>query len=80
MAKNQTKVQAGRIGGLMKAARHSPNELTAAARAGFLARFAREADPEGLLPEEERLRRADAHMRAHMARLALRSAEARRKR
>ncbi|NJD65648.1 MAG: hypothetical protein FIB00_10455 [Chloroflexi bacterium] len=68
------------MGGLSKAARHSPDELTAHARAGFLARFEREADPDGVLDPAERARRADALKRAHMARLALASVQARRRR
>lgn len=77
--KNPTKVLAGRIGGLTKASRYSAQELTAPAREGFLARFEREADPDGVLSPEERSRRAEALRRAHMARLALKSAQARRK-
>lgn len=79
MSKNQAKVLAGRIGGLTKAARHRPEELTAAARVGFNERFVREVDPDGLLSPEERARRAEAAKRAHMARLAMKSAMARRK-
>ena len=52
-------------------------ETTRAAREAFLARFIREVDPEGVLPEPERLRRAEAARRAYFARLALRSAERR---
>lgn len=52
----------------------------APARKGLEAKFEREADPEGVLPPEERRRRA-AHLRtAHMQRLALRSAQVRRER
>jgi hypothetical protein len=47
------------------------------ARRGFLARFERQVDPEGKLPPEERQGRAEHAMRAHMQRLALRSAKAR---
>jgi len=54
-------------------------ETTAKARAAFLAKFDREADPEGVLPPEERQRRAESLRRAHFARLALASAKARRK-
>ncbi len=78
-SKNQAKVLAGRIGGLTKAARHDGETLTAAARAGFLKRFEIEVDPNGVLTPEERSRRADAARRAHMARLAMRSAMARSK-
>lgn len=51
---------------------------TAGAREGFLARFLREVDPEGVLDPAERLRRAESARKAHMARLALASARARR--
>jgi len=52
---------------------------TQAARDGFYARFERQVDPEGLLPPEERQRRA-AHLRkAYMLRLSLASARARRR-
>lgn len=66
----------GRIGGYAKAAKYSPEQLTGAARAGFLQRFEPQ-DP--LLSEEERQRRAQAALKAHMARLARLSALARRK-
>lgn len=47
------------------------------ARSAFLARFEKEADPEGVLPPEERARRAQNLRRAYMYRLALKSARAR---
>jgi hypothetical protein len=52
---------------------------TAPARAGFLRRFETQVDPDGRLTLEERSRRAESAMKAHMARLALRSAKARQK-
>jgi hypothetical protein len=59
-------------------ARHDPQEITAGARAGFLAKFLREVDAEAPnLPETERLRRAEHKLRAHMRRLALASSKAR---
>lgn len=70
----------GRVGGFTKASRYPPGELTRAARAGLLARFEREVDPDRLLPLDERLRRVEAARRAHMARLALFSARKRAKR
>jgi hypothetical protein len=54
-------------------------ETTAKARAAFLAKFERDADPEEALPPEERRRRAESLRRAHFARLALASVKARRK-
>jgi len=59
-------------------ARNDPEAITANARAAFLAKFEREADPECVLPPEERRRRAEHLRSAHFARLALASAKARR--
>jgi hypothetical protein len=53
---------------------------TAAARQALLDKFEREVDPEGVLPEHERAKRADSARRAHYARMAFESAKARRKR
>jgi hypothetical protein len=61
-------------------ARNDPVEITAKARAAFLASFERAVDPEGVLPPEERRRRAEHLRSAHFARLALASAKARRRR
>jgi hypothetical protein len=47
-------------------------------RKGFLARFEREVDPDGVLPEAERARRAEHARRAYMQKLALASAATRR--
>ena len=53
----------------------------APAWAGFVAKFLREVDPDGRLPEEERQRRARSLMAAHNARAARnRSKKARQKR
>jgi hypothetical protein len=51
---------------------------TAPARAGFRAKFERQVDPDNRLTPEERSRRADRLMRAHMLKLAAKSADARR--
>lgn len=70
----------GRIGAHLLHATHDSRRLTARARAVFLAGFERQVDPDGLLPADERRRRA-AHARAaHFARLARRSAMVRAKR
>jgi hypothetical protein len=53
---------------------------TAEARRGFNARFEREVDPHDELSPEERARRAEYARKAHMQRLALKSARARRRR
>jgi hypothetical protein len=49
------------------------------AQAGLVAKFEREVDPEGKLPPAERTRRAEHARRAHMAKLSLASAKARRR-
>ncbi len=59
-------------------AEHDAQEITANARASFLAKFEREVDPAGVLPLEERRRRAEHLRHAHFARLARASARVRR--
>ncbi len=75
-----TPAQRGRIGAhvswsrtIDRAARTEPG------RKGFLARFEREVDPDGVLPEGERVRLAEHARKAHMQKLALISAARRRK-
>ena len=51
---------------------------TAPARKAFMERFEHEVDPKGVLPKEERQRRAQAAKKAHFAKLALKSARKRR--
>ena len=46
---------------------------TRPAREAFLRRFEHEVDPEGKLPPDERRRRADHALRAHMLRLRKRA-------
>ena len=69
----------GRIGAHRLHALYDSRELTAPARAAFLARFEREVGPSGTLPEEERRRRAEHARKAHFSRLARLSAIARRR-
>jgi hypothetical protein len=57
-----------------------PSAHTERARAAFNDRFEREADPGGVLSPAERSRRAEHLRKAYFTRLALRSAQARRKR
>lgn len=45
---------------------------TAPARAAFLAKFENQVDPDRVLPEAERQKRADHALKAHMAGLRLR--------
>jgi hypothetical protein len=70
----------GRIGAHVQHSRHDRRETTARARSQFLARFEREVDPEGSLPEPERRRRAEYARKAYFAWLALASARTRSKR
>ncbi len=56
-----------------------PSARTEPARRALLDRFEREVDPDGLLSAEERARRAGHARKAYFTRLALRSAQARRK-
>ncbi len=51
---------------------------TAPARDAFLEGFKEAVDPDGVLEPDERARRAKHALKAHMARLALKSAQARR--
>ena len=52
-----------------------PNAVRA--QAGLLAKFADQVDPDRVLPEDVRLRRAEAARRAHMQRLAFMSSKSR---
>ena len=72
---------AGRIGAHVSWAR-TPDRTkrTQPARDAFDARFEREVDPDGTLDPVERALRAAAARKAYFARLALKSAQARRKR
>jgi len=69
----------GRIGAFITHSRHDARETTRAARAAFANRFEDQVDPDRVLPEAERLRRAESARKAHFARLALASARARAK-
>jgi len=69
----------GRIGAHALHSQYDSTELTANARAKFLATFVDRVDPDRVLPEAERLKRAEHALRQHMTELALRSAKARRK-
>jgi hypothetical protein len=73
------RVLTGRLGAYTLHAMYDSRELTKAARAAFESKFERDVDPEGVLPPEERLRRAEMARKAHFTRLALESAQARRR-
>ena len=67
----------GRIGAYSLHAKYDTRATTAAARRAFLSRFEREVEPEGVLSETERLRRAEYARKAYFSRLALASVKAR---
>jgi hypothetical protein len=69
-----------RVGAYAQHAKHDVRETTKAARKAFNERWAREVDPDGILPEAERERRAEAARRQYFAALALKSAKSRRDR
>jgi hypothetical protein len=71
--------QIARIGAETLHSKYDSKELTKAARAASDARFERAVDPEGKLDPVERRRRAVHARRAYMAKLALKSAQARAK-
>lgn len=67
----------GQIGAYSLHAQYDSKAITANARAAFLSKFEKQVDPEGKLPDEERIRRAAMARSAHFRKLALRSAKAR---
>lgn len=66
-----------RIAALARWSREDPIANALRGQAGLLARFEREVDPNNELHPAERLRRAEARRREHMARLAYASSRAR---
>ena len=74
-----TPEQRARIAAHAMHSKHDSRETTQAGRKAFLSRFEDEVDPDRLLPEAERLRRAEHARKAYFARLALQSAKARRR-
>ena len=70
---------AGRFGALKSWAQTADVQARMApAWRGQLARFEREVDPTGVLPDAERARRAEQARRAHLAQLSLKAVQARR--
>lgn len=69
--------QRARLAALTRWSREDPKEQAARLQQGLLARFAREVDPDGVLPPAERARRAECARRAHYARLGLASSRKR---
>jgi len=72
--------QRARIAAHVSHSRHDPKERTQPARDKFDERFANEVDPDRVLPEAERARRAHHARKAYFARLAFKSALARKSR
>lgn len=68
-----------RLAAYTKWSKTDAREGTAAARQAAHDRFATQVDPDGVLPPAERARRAEAARKAYFTRLALKSAQARRK-
>jgi hypothetical protein len=56
---------------------NDPHEITLPARQAFMARFGKLADPDGLLDERARERRAELLRRAYFVDLSRRSAQSR---
>ena len=67
----------GRIAANTRWSREDGKANAQHAQAGLLAKFVDQIDPDHVLPEDERLRRAEAARRAHMQRLAFLSSKAR---
>ena len=59
----------GRIGACVAHSKYGPQHMTSAARRGFAQKFIDQVDPDRVLPEDERMRRADLAKRAYMAQL-----------
>lgn len=70
---------AARIAAHSKWAQTDPREGTAAARKAALDRFERQVDPDGVLSDPERARRAEHAKKAYFLQLAAKSASARKK-
>jgi hypothetical protein len=68
----------GRLGAQRLHQVHDARTLTEPGRAAFLARFERQVDPDGSLPEAERQRLAEAARRAYFRALGRHSAAVRR--
>lgn len=72
--------QRARIAAHAMHATHDSTATSAAGRAAFDERFSREVDPDGVLPVEERERRAGHARKAYFTKLALKSSKARSRR
>ncbi|HEX2923375.1 MAG TPA: hypothetical protein VHS28_05035 [Chloroflexota bacterium] len=68
-----------RLGAYSLHAKYDSKQLTEKGREAFMTRFEREVDPEGVLPQKERQRRAEHARKAYFTSLALKSVKNRRK-
>lgn len=73
-------VELNRSAALTRVAREGGRAVSAPARAAFMETFIEQVDPDRELPEDERDKRAAAARKAYFAKLAARSAKARRNR
>jgi hypothetical protein len=71
------RVLRSRIGAFSLHAKHSIADTTSAGLTAANDRFLKQVDPDGTLPEGERMRRAAAARQAHMVKLAYLSRQAR---
>lgn len=69
--------QNARRAALIRWSRESPAQNAARGQAGLLKKFEKEVDPDGVLPEKERQRRAECRRRVHMIELSQMAVEAR---
>lgn len=67
----EQRARSNRIGGLALHSQRDSRQVTAPARAAFLARFEREVDPDGLLDPKERARRADLACKRYFQTMAI---------
>lgn len=74
----EERTQRARLAALTRWSQEDPGPTMAHARQAFLDRFLDDVDPDRVLPEAERLRRAESARRAFYTRLAFKSARARR--
>lgn len=75
--KSETTLRA-RLGAHTLHSQYDSKELTEAARAARWQQFLDQVDPDRVLPEDERIRRAEHAQLAHMNKMSLAAAKARR--
>jgi hypothetical protein len=75
----EERAQISRMGAHALHSRYDSRVMSQPARDAFMARFEDEVDPDGILPEAERKRRAEHAKKLYFTRLAHKSAKARAK-